>query len=589
MNNQKLFVCTIGPVQTFIAAARSSRDLAYGSQLLSELAKAIARTIAEKEGLEALIFPAPASQEELEAGSALSVANKVVAIVQSDPADLAKSTEQTLYDFLFDEWQSIAENLGKVVDRELAEWQLKDLIEFYWVAAPLSKENEYSDVRDHCERALAARKITRNFSPHQGKRRFKSSIDGTREHVMALVPDRAPSPNEEQMKRYKARRGELLSGVDLLKRWGKLREDEAFKSTSHIAALPFMEGLGDENAKVLFDELVALFERHGATTFVRDYSVVYPSEVRAAFGKEDIVDTVLREQEEILRKYANSRRPGVYYALLLADGDNMGKVIDAQKTPEDHRKLSQALSGFAKKVPEIVSRHQGITVYAGGDDILAYLPLHTALGCVQELAKEFKERLGSFSFEVNEQGQQKEKHPTLSAGLVIVHHLEPLNDVLELARSTEKTAKTVKGKNALAITLSKRSGAERQVKGHLLRSGDEGQTDVVPLAERLQTMVQWWRAGMLSKGTPYEFERLARTMENVLPEKALRAEAIRILKRKRESESNRELAEEIISVIERWLDIVPLSELAQEMIVAAEIANAEEMAGSNQDAQEGTP
>ena len=34
-----LFLCSIGPVQDFIAAARSSRDPAYGSWLLSELAK----------------------------------------------------------------------------------------------------------------------------------------------------------------------------------------------------------------------------------------------------------------------------------------------------------------------------------------------------------------------------------------------------------------------------------------------------------------------------------------------------------------------------------------------------------------------
>ena len=581
MNKQELFVCSIGPVQTFIAAARSSRDLAYSSQLLSELAKAIARTVTEKEGFDALIFPAPASQDELKAGSALSVANKVVAIVQSDPVTLADEIEGQTQSFLLQQWHPIAKDLGKDVDQGLAEWQLKDLIEFYWVAAPLPNENEYPDVRDRCERALAARKATRDFSPHQGKARFKSSIDGVREHVMSLVPDQASSPTPKQMQRYKVRRGELLSGVDLLKRWGKLRDEKAFKSTSHMAALPFMEGLGDENAKALFDELVALFERHGATSFVRDYSVVHPSEVRAAFGKEDIVDTVLREQEEILRKYAGSRRPGVYYALLLADGDNMGETISAQETPEDHRKLSQALSEFAQQVPGIVDKHKGITVYAGGDDVLAYLPVHTALDCVEALAEEFAKRMKGF---LTKEGVS----PTLSAGLVIVHHLEPLSDVLELARSTEKTAKTVEGKDALAITLSKRSGAERRVKGHLLKSGDEGQTDTIPLAERLQTMVQWWRAGMLSKGTLYEFERLARTMENVLPERALRAEAIPILKRKRESEGNGELAEEVISAIERWLKTVSLSELAREMIIAAEIANAQEMAGSSQDAQEGT-
>jgi len=125
------------------------------------------------------------------------------------------------------------------------------------------------------------------------------------------------------------------------------------------------------------------------------------------------------------------------------------------------------------------------------------------------------------------------------------------------------------------------------VRGQLLKADDE--EEAIPLIERMRTMVKWWCAGTLSKGTPYEFERLARTMEGVLDIEALQAEAVRILKRKRESESQKELAKEVISTIEQWLQAVPLSGLAQEMIIAAEIANAKEMAKSNQDAEKGTP
>ena len=73
----------IGPVQSFIAAARRSRDLWFGSWLLSELSKAAAKSIAENkgEGINALVFPAPASLEDLAANSALNVANKIVAVV----------------------------------------------------------------------------------------------------------------------------------------------------------------------------------------------------------------------------------------------------------------------------------------------------------------------------------------------------------------------------------------------------------------------------------------------------------------------------------------------------------------------------
>ncbi len=40
-----LFQVGLGPVQSFIASARRSRDLAFGSSLLSELSKAAALQI----------------------------------------------------------------------------------------------------------------------------------------------------------------------------------------------------------------------------------------------------------------------------------------------------------------------------------------------------------------------------------------------------------------------------------------------------------------------------------------------------------------------------------------------------------------
>lgn len=53
-----LFLFTIGPVQEFIAAARRTRDLWAGSQLLSELSRTIAIALRD-ETKENLIFPAP--------------------------------------------------------------------------------------------------------------------------------------------------------------------------------------------------------------------------------------------------------------------------------------------------------------------------------------------------------------------------------------------------------------------------------------------------------------------------------------------------------------------------------------------------
>jgi len=150
--------------------------------------------------------------------------------------------------------------------------------------------------------------------------------------------------------------------------------------------------------------------------------------------------------------------PSPYYSLLLADGDRMGKAIDGLTTPADHRCLSGLLADFASKVPDIVRRHKGSLIYAGGDDVLAFVPLHTALDCARELAVDFNQRFDK-KFPIDEDGVIR--YPTLSAGIAVAHHLEPLQDGLTLARDAEKKAKGIPGKNALAVIVDKRSGASR--------------------------------------------------------------------------------------------------------------------------------
>jgi CRISPR-associated protein Cmr2 len=84
-----LFLVNIGPVQDFIASARRSRDLFFGSWLLSELSKAAAKRIVDDKGI--LIFPAPDLQimpDALNPGNELNVANKILAVIEGEPDEL---------------------------------------------------------------------------------------------------------------------------------------------------------------------------------------------------------------------------------------------------------------------------------------------------------------------------------------------------------------------------------------------------------------------------------------------------------------------------------------------------------------------
>ncbi len=108
-----LLLVTLGPVQDFIAQARRTRDLWYGSHLLSELGRAAARALVD--GGAKLIFPAlQAGDPQLVACLAplrdgttppQNIANKLLAEVPegTDPQQLAKAARKAVADYWRDE------------------------------------------------------------------------------------------------------------------------------------------------------------------------------------------------------------------------------------------------------------------------------------------------------------------------------------------------------------------------------------------------------------------------------------------------------------------------------------------------------
>jgi len=561
-----LFRFSIGPVQEFITTARRSRDLQYGSWLLSELAKAGAKTIAESEGITSLIFPAPESLDTLHPGTDFNVPNIIQALVESPPEVLGKKVEaaikRRLNDLASDVFNKLAYQAGTDFKRAVAESQIESLLEFYWVAVPLKDEGGYIQAQHQAAAWLAARKNTRNFAPAQGEMVPKSSLDASRESVINenAYPNHKKDSQKAQEKKiewlysiFGARRGERLSGVDLLKRLGKSPQNE-FPSTSALAAKPFIDGLPKENWDKLHRSLRAWVDSISEKAFKDDNAILlYPARLAEVLDNERLL-LYPKYLTDMLRQYAAGKTPGVYYALLVADGDSMGKKVDSLNTAEEHRHLSRRLSAFADQAKGIIKKHGGTPIYVGGDDIMAYLPLHTALDCLQELGEAFS------------------KIGTLSGGLVLAHHLEPLSEVLQLARSAEKRAKDEKGKNSLCIVSSKRSGADREVVAQW-----------AALSGRLHTLADYHRQGLLSRGTAYELQKMYDTLHEVeLPEdkvqEMMQQEALRIIKRKRQSGGNDELPQDVREQLQAWLNEVAVDELALEMIVALEFAKAKDLA-----------
>ncbi|MBA2395422.1 MAG: type III-B CRISPR-associated protein Cas10/Cmr2 [Ktedonobacteraceae bacterium] len=532
-----LFLVSIGPVQEFIASARRTRDLQFGSWFLSELSRAAARAIDAQDG-SALIFPAPESKKWLEDGDSFMVANRILALVELDPEEMAKRVHTAVFQRLHDIRNKAYQKIFRFGDRQIIAYQqIDDLVELMWVALPY-EENPYHSVRRQVETLMAARKNTYAFQRVPwGDSVPKSSLDGQLESVISEkeYPDRRDSDSEKQRKvgllytRYGAGSAERLSGVDLLKRAGETAFDAHFPSTSHIASLSFLqrlERLNDARQQPLLTSWKAYVKKledlailplretiHNAAAHPvldrSDGALLFEGRIADVLGipsTDTSLAATLQDANTSLQAFYHDldkqfrtigitkARPSTYYALLQADGDSMGDLIDAlaEQKVERHQELSQALSRFAMDVRTIVGEdHQGALVYSGGDDVLALLPLHTVLACAVALKTRFQDTLKDLAAQAGCQP------PTLSVGIAIVHHLDSLRDARRLARDAEHQAKHLDGKNALAITVSKRGGEDYRAVGKW------GNIDV-----RLQQLVTYCRAASIPVGMAYELRDL---------------------------------------------------------------------------------
>ena len=159
--------------------------------------------------------------------------------------------------------------------------------------------------------------------------------------------------------------------------------------------------------------------------------------------------------------------PPSYVACLVADGDRMGLAINGLCSTDAHRELARKLGAFPAEAKRIIEQdHDGITVYAGGDDVLAFVPVCRAVACAEALRKEFASAVGDAldsAYRIDRDaghatpiGDARPAAPTLSVGIGIGHVLDSMGHLRDLGGHAEKTAK--QRRNALAVLVDLRSG-----------------------------------------------------------------------------------------------------------------------------------
>ena len=325
--------------------------------------------------------------------------------------------------------------------------------------------------------------------------------------------------------------------------------------------------------------------------------------------------------------------PSKYYAIIQMDGDNMGKWLSGEKAPvikdvlhpeirkqlmEDsnwqellkqkrplnpslHIAASRALRDFSLKiVREIVERdHLGKLIYAGGDDVLAFVSLKDLPDVMRCLRAYFSGSLvydeaggvkidfqnGSGFVPVDENGVplslKTRRNPsgflysmgtsaTASMGIAIVHHSYDLSKALQEARDAEKKAKNEFGRNAFCLSLNKRSGGAETFGAKWYYEKNE-HFEVVPVLESLIEAFADDKG--LSPKFAYDFKTELFGLDSpVLPIEAVAIEITRLAKRHAHKDFKQKAVEIVSDMMRLKENGVSLESISSLLIIATFLA-----------------
>lgn len=597
---QYVLTLSIGPVQGFIASARRSRDLWSGSWLLSEMAKAAAKSLFEAGAQMVFPFVDEATKARLEPCDRMddnfSVGNKIQ--VQVDAVDdaavrdlvaQAKAAAQSRFKIIA---RQARQDLNAALRDEIWQMQLNDYLEIQAAWARIT-EKGYSDASQRAASALAARKATRDFTStgasNAWDERFmlpKSSLDGARETVLLEKANGDADLSDVARRKLGLSRSEQLDCAGIVKRLGG--NSEQFTPVTRVAADAWLQGLPENELSKLRDAYEPLVALSLATLvkgnqgiyadFPFDAQLLYRNRLDAALSDNknnadasEKLSNLKNALKPIWHKYGE---PCSYWAMLLADGDRMGELLDRAKTIEEHQEITEALSTFAESVPAKMRDFRAQCVYAGGDDVLGFVALDKAVDCADALQQAFSACLKKVSDVL-----KAEKTPTLSVGLAICHISTPLGNVRRLAKHAEKVAKgdnysADQQRNGLGITLSVRSGSDSDWR---VQWSDEA--GLAAFAK----WKKWYREKKISSRIAYDSRDIfmrtdfspSNDLSSELHQNIRQAEFARMLDKARDMEGGK-LDNEVQEALKRRLNARPdadaLNVLATELIIARWLA-----------------
>jgi len=612
LTNKSIGIFTIGPVQSFISSAKKTKDFWAGSYLLSYLTWTALKVVIEESNENSVVFPAidgqplyklsfenKKNEEELKLPT---LPNRFMVLLDKDKSlDILKKCEKAvnnelnnIIDFIIEE-ENIKSDKSEIIK------QIDKLLEIYWISIPFEQDlgseigrhyernSQYSALTSLSEELLGSRKNLRNFEQQIEKG-----------HKCHICGERVGRVEDEYIDKKSKNNPKKLCGVCLLKRHfdkyftKKVLEKETKKeiyypSVVEVAIMDYKKKIvenANENTIKKIVEFVngdrelrkEAYDKGIANWFIKKFSLNLDNESpqREFLGidggyldingdklkdkddslKYEFVD-LLNELKKVKDKNGNSIKFNKYYALIYLDGDSMGKWVsgelieDAKKngmSPEMHYLVSKSLTNYTKHVKKIFEKRKGVIVYAGGDDVAAFVNLEDLFDVMRELR-------AHFSGSVNEKGEidyendgiirGKEdtitlgKNASASMGVCIAHYKKPLRLVIKKAKEMEALSKkhkaTINGKekekDAFAIAVLKNSG-EIRTASLKWRYSIESDNYIDTIESCVKPILKMFEDEKLSRGYAYALKEELSLISNTGNDELIKSEVKRISKRK---------------------------------------------------------
>lgn len=411
-----LLLFTIGPVKKCIEPSRKLRDAYAGSFLLSHLSNSAVNHL-KRPGV-TIIFPS---------ANQVSAPNRIVAEVTNDigHVQLAKETVAHVQEKFITLSKDIFQK--KQIDFTYdVEKQLADFLEIHWAYEEVTDfKTSYTALIHHMHTV----KNTRMFSQITEHAARKCDLYA---EYNALITSK--DSRKKGLQAAPLKEGENLCAFAFIKRF--LYTLELTNYDDHIESVAYML-LRSYLPRISLKELEELKDEGSEALFnLKSNQSIENGQYSPA------VVTVAKKMYSEHKDSIGSP----YYAIVKLDGDGVGQKYQATNTSCEAGQLSDEISEFAVAAKAIIEQQGGLCIFAGGEDILAFLPLGTLFETLKELVQQFAKIKGL------------DCKGTLSAGIIVVHLMEPLKPLLQKVESLEAHAKQIDDeKAAFSMEIVRRS------------------------------------------------------------------------------------------------------------------------------------